>query len=278
MRWRVTKAVRRSALAAPARLVMLTLADVAEVGTAEIPARHTPSLRVLAEETGLNESTVKRHLNDLEVAGWVVRSRPSQEDARLYGARTCYRLAIPGGAHSAPDGAEEAQEGAEEAASMAHSEPTRGRTPRPKETDPLQTEDRSTAPEEPRRLDLEQICRHLAERIEANGSKRPTITKKWRTEARLLLDRDGRSVEQVLKAIDWCQNDDFWKANILSMPKLREKYDQLRLQAQRERAAGTDVAQRDGPRQSTAAQRASAGIDIANRLRQQREDTDRDTG
>lgn len=83
------------------------------------------------------------------------------------------------------------------------------------------------------RPDVEALCQHLADRIETNGSKRPTITKRWRTSARLLLDVDGRTTDQVHAAIDWCQNDDFWRSNILSMPKLREKYDQLRLAAQR---------------------------------------------
>ena len=84
-----------------------------------------------------------------------------------------------------------------------------------------------------RRADVERICEHLADRIEANGAKRPTITAKWRDAARLMLDRDGRTEAEVLGAIDWCQADEFWRANVLSLPKLREKYDQLRLQAQR---------------------------------------------
>ncbi len=85
------------------------------------------------------------------------------------------------------------------------------------------------------RPDVDALCQHLAERIEANGSKRPTITKRWRTSARLLLDVDGRTPDQVRAAIDWCQTDEFWRANVMSMPKLREKYDQLRLAATRNR-------------------------------------------
>ena len=81
------------------------------------------------------------------------------------------------------------------------------------------------------RDDVERLCAHLADRIEANGSKRPAIGKKWRDAARLLIDRDGRTEQQVTAAIDWCQQDEFWHRNILSMPKLREKYDQLRLAA-----------------------------------------------
>lgn len=87
----------------------------------------------------------------------------------------------------------------------------------------------------PPRADVEQLCQHLADCIEENGSKRPAITSAWRTSARLLLDKDGRTVEQVLRAIDWCQADSFWRANVLSMPKLRDKYDQLRLKATAER-------------------------------------------
>lgn len=81
------------------------------------------------------------------------------------------------------------------------------------------------------REDVERLCLHLADRVERNGAKRPTITKRWRDAARLLIDADGRSEEQIRKAIDWCQDDEFWRSNILSMPKLREKYDQLRLKA-----------------------------------------------
>lgn len=91
----------------------------------------------------------------------------------------------------------------------------------------------------PERRDVEALCAHLADRIEQNGSKRPTITKAWRTAARLMLDKDGRTEQQVHTAIDWCQDSDFWRANVLSMPKLRSKYDQLRLQASRQTPTAT---------------------------------------
>jgi hypothetical protein len=81
------------------------------------------------------------------------------------------------------------------------------------------------------RPEVIELCNHLADRVEENGSKRPGIGKGWYRACRLLLDRDGRTVEQVRKAIDWCQQDTFWHTNVLSMPTLREKYDQLRLKA-----------------------------------------------
>lgn len=256
-RWDVTKAVRASSLPAPSRLIMLVLADVAEVGSAEIPEQFTPSLGVLERETGLSRRTVQTHLAALETAGWIVRVRPSTAEAMWRGERVRYGLAIPspvvqevhqGGAGDAPPLVQE----------MHH--PSAGVTPgvvqelhgggagaAPLYTD-LSDQDQIKEPSssekpttrrkpEPERSDVEQICTHLADQIEANGSKRPTITAKWRTEARLLIDKDGRTVEQIIRAIDWCQNDPFWHSNILSIPKLREKYDVLRLQATRVRGS-----------------------------------------
>jgi DNA-binding transcriptional ArsR family regulator len=105
---------------------MLVLADVAEVGTAEIPARFTPSLSVLTHETGLNESTVTRHLKALEKDGWVVRDRPS-DAARARGERTRYRLDVPADVRA--DSTDPEPTSMQEA-STVHAESTQGpRTP-----------------------------------------------------------------------------------------------------------------------------------------------------
>ncbi len=77
--------------------------------------------------------------------------------------------------------------------------------------------------------EAERLCLLLADRVEANGAKRPAITKAWLDSARLLLERDGRSLEEAERLVRWCQADDFWRGNVLSLPKFREKYDQLRL-------------------------------------------------
>lgn len=97
---------------------------------------------------------------------------------------------------------------------------------------------RDLEPVAPPREDVERVCEHLARRIAENGSKTPTITKGWRDAARLMLDRDGRTEQEVHGAIEWSQADEFWRGNILSLPKLREKFDQLRLQAQRRQGGG----------------------------------------
>lgn len=91
------------------------------------------------------------------------------------------------------------------------------------------TKKRTTKTADEPREDVERICKYLAEWIIRNGSRRPTISKEWRDEARRLIDRDKRPVEEIRDVIRWCQRDPFWRKNVLSMPKFREQYDRLRL-------------------------------------------------
>lgn len=112
-------------------------------------------------------------------------------------------------------------------------ENVRSNVPRVRATETeTETEVKTSSPEKPApppdRVDVQAICGQLAEHIRSNGGK-ANITQKWKNEARLLLDRDKRPIPEVKQVIDWCQADSFWKANILSMPTFREKYDQLRL-------------------------------------------------
>lgn len=88
------------------------------------------------------------------------------------------------------------------------------------------------------RDDVTSLCMLLADQIEANGSKRPTITQAWLDAARLMLDRDKRDFAKTQRLIVWCQNDSFWQSNVLSMSSFRSKYDKLRLQANREATGG----------------------------------------
>lgn len=83
------------------------------------------------------------------------------------------------------------------------------------------------------------LCERLADRIATNTGKRPTITQAWKLSCRRMMELDGIAFDHIVGAIDWCQQDDFWAANILSMPKLREKYPTLLLQAKRKKGAAT---------------------------------------
>ena len=88
------------------------------------------------------------------------------------------------------------------------------------------------AVEDPR-PDVDAVCDAMAASVQRRTGRAPRVTAAWRTQARLMLDRDGRTVEEITRIIDWVEGNDFWRANILSVPKLRQKFDTLRLQSQR---------------------------------------------
>ncbi len=49
----------------------------------------------------------------------------------------------------------------------------------------------------------------------------------WANEIRLMRERDGRTHREICGLFQWANQDSFWKTNILSPAKLREKWDQL---------------------------------------------------
>lgn len=54
----------------------------------------------------------------------------------------------------------------------------------------------------------------------------------WTNDVRLMVEMDHRTFVEIDSIINFSQKDNFWKRNILSMGKLREKFDQLWMQAQ----------------------------------------------
>lgn len=73
----------------------------------------------------------------------------------------------------------------------------------------------------------------LANLIEQNGSRRPEVSDKWLQDIERINRIDQRSWDEITWMINWCQNDEFWRANILSPGKLRKQFDRMRLTAQR---------------------------------------------
>ena len=76
------------------------------------------------------------------------------------------------------------------------------------------------------------LSKDLFNRIKRNNdeAKEPNY-QTWADDFRKLIELDGKSVDNVRLVIEWCQQDSFWKANILSAKKLRDKYDQLKVQS-----------------------------------------------
>lgn len=99
----------------------------------------------------------------------------------------------------------------------------------------------------------------VSEHIARITGREPVWGATWARDARLMIDRENRTVEGVQRVIAWLggtsRSGQFWSKNILSPAKLREhfdrlvmemgdstpdvsKFEQTRAQAERLRAAG----------------------------------------
>ncbi len=72
------------------------------------------------------------------------------------------------------------------------------------------------------------LSNYLLERIRGNDPKikKPNL-QNWAEHVDKLIRIDGRSPQEIRQVIDYCQSDTFWKSNILSTKKLREKFSAL---------------------------------------------------
>ena len=79
------------------------------------------------------------------------------------------------------------------------------------------------------------LAMYLFAKIKENNPEHRSLTdaqkQSWADHIRLMIERDNRTAEQIKNMIDWCQNDEFWKQNILSTAKLRKQYDTMRPKA-----------------------------------------------
>lgn len=114
--------------------------------------------------------------------------------------------------------------------------------------------------------EVHELCDRLADWIVRNGNRKPTVGQQWLQACDRLMRLDGVSPQDIRGAIDWSQQNEFWRANILSMGKLREKYDQLRLAAQRPTAP-----QAGQQRPSTTQARLQTGQTMVERLKAKEE-------
>nr|WP_315249285.1 YdaU family protein [uncultured Duganella sp.] len=63
--------------------------------------------------------------------------------------------------------------------------------------------------------------------LKTNPKQSPPRFPKWADEVRLLREAKQLTHREICEMFDWTQADTFWKSNILSPAKLRDKWDQL---------------------------------------------------
>ena len=81
------------------------------------------------------------------------------------------------------------------------------------------------------RPDIESVLARIDQHCNEHDFKKPNRTKANINAARLMLDKDERTLEQINWIMDWVTAHHFWASNIMSASKLREKFDQLKGQA-----------------------------------------------
>jgi len=76
--------------------------------------------------------------------------------------------------------------------------------------------------------DAVRLSDFLFQNIRKNNPKYKTPNmQSWAKHIDLMIRIDNRTAEEIREMITWCQQDTFWKCNILSTKTLREKFDQL---------------------------------------------------
>ena len=80
------------------------------------------------------------------------------------------------------------------------------------------------------------LAKFLEKCITENNPKFPQNESQrqlWAKDFDLMIRRDKIDADDIAEIIDWCQNDNFWRSNILSGKKVREKYQQLVMKMKR---------------------------------------------
>jgi len=95
----------------------------------------------------------------------------------------------------------------------------------------------NTTSEEKNHIPL-RLSKKLFSLILQNDSKAKTPNfEKWSEDIEKLIRIDHRTPDEIYHVIQWTQQDDFWKSNILSASKLREQFPQLWLKANKQNKA-----------------------------------------
>lgn len=246
-------------------LVLLAIAD-----SANDDGRNAwPSVPTIAGKCRVSERTVQRSLRKLVSLGElrVVEQAGGTESMRADKRPNRYDVLVSGASkrHPEPGGvtteAERGDTDGGDGVSLVSPKPSIDPSIDPSSF--VVSDDAPTGYSE----DVVRLAALLADLMVENGCRRPSLTKSgWLDPIRLLIDKDGIEAERVEKAIRWCQADEFWRANIHSGKKLREKFDTLRQQAKRQvqaRGGGASVEQIREAGQEYLGRRMAGGRDEA---------------
>ena len=192
------------------KLVLLCLADCHNADTGQC----NPSVSYIAKKTSLDRKTVLKSLRSLN-------DREILSRAKVEGSSNQYFLSIGGSpilghgqSHISPEPV-----------------PNLGHKPINKPKKNLRWE----------KGDMETVESIFNLLLALNPKHRKPNMEQWANEIRLMRVNDGHSHSEIMDLFRFANSDNFWKSNILSPKKLREKWDVLTIKKGDTKQAPTEV-------------------------------------
>jgi len=177
------------------KLVLLCLADCHNGDTGQC----NPSIAYVAKKTGMDRKTVLKCMKGLNDKNLLDRKK-------VYGSSNMYCLNI-----SPKNGTYES--------------PNNGTFKVPKTEHKPKKEPKKNLRHEDGDMKVAVSIFNLIRNINPNH-KEPKFDV-WANDVRLMREQDNRSHHDILALFKYANSDDFWKSNILSPKKLRDKWDVL---------------------------------------------------
>lgn len=232
------------------RLVLVILADHANEDGECWPKNST-----VAAKAGLSVHRVKVIIRELEEHRLLERGRQRKRPDGSLGSRMMRLTVVPapedGGSPTTPPsdmgGASATPSPGEEG--VAHDTPGGApATPHEPPVEPPEPIEPSTRRDSKFDPVVHELCEEFADSVpqRVNHAKRKNVTNAWLTDMDRLIRIDGRDPETIRRAIDWLVNGTSesatWWASIVQSPRaLRNHWDKMAGQAQRERKVGRRV-------------------------------------
>ena len=192
------------------KLVLLCLSDCHNADTGQC----NPSVSYIAKKTSLDRKTVLKSLRSLN-------DREILSRAKVEGSSNQYFLSIGGSpilghgqSHISPEPV-----------------PNLGHKPINKPKKNLRWE----------KSDMETVESIFNLLLALNPKHRKPNMDSWAIEIRLMRESDGHSHSEIMDLFRFANSDNFWKSNILSPKKLREKWDVLTIKKGDTKQAPTEV-------------------------------------
>ena len=192
------------------KLVLLCLSDCHNADTGQC----NPSVSYIAKKTSLDRKTVLKSLRSLN-------DREILSRAKVEGSSNQYFLSIGGSpilghgqAHISPEPV-----------------PNLGHKPINKPKKNLRWE----------KVDMETVESIFNLLLALNPKHRKPNMDSWANEIRLMRENDGHSHSEIMDLFRFANSDNFWKSNILSPKKLRDKWDVLTIKKGDTKQTPTEV-------------------------------------